>query len=343
MNIREKIFGLGPKSAEVLLTTIGNGNMEIAVMNYGATLVSVKTPDRAGNLGEITLGFNNLEGYLGKHPYFGVTVGRFANRIAGAKFALEGKIYTLAANNGENHLHGGLRGFDKAMYRHEISETNESLGVRYFYTSPDEEEGYPGNLQVSVTYRLTKSNELVIEYEAETDKPTPVNLTNHTYWNLKAPGKSDIRGHLMTIFADRYLPVDEKLIPTGKLSEVSGTSLDFRTAKAIGRDLDATGGFDHCFIINTAKQDLKPAAIVREPDTGRTLSIFATQPGIQFYSGNFLDGLRGRDNGVFVKHGGFCLETEAFPDAVNQPNFPSAILMPGKYYRETAVHKFGVE
>lgn len=343
MTIQETNFGLGPDKKEVIRTSIGNGKMEIDVMNYGAALVSVRTPDKNGTPGEITLGFDTLEGYLGKHPYFGVTVGRFANRIAGAAFSLGGKTYALAANDGDNHLHGGIRGFDKVMFRQEISETNESLGVRYFYVSPDGEEGYPGNLQVSVTYRLTKSNEVVMEYEAETDKPTPVNLTNHTYWNLKAPGKSDIRGHQVTIFADHYVPVNEKLIPTGKLAGVSGTPLDFRTAKPIGRDLEAVGGFDHCFIINSANQDLKPAARVYEPETGRTLSIYATQPGIQFYTGNFLDGLRGRDNGVFVKHGGFCLETEALPDAVNQPEFPLAILFPGKYYRETAVYKFGAE
>lgn len=342
MKLEEKPFGRGPDGKDVTLSVIDNGTMRISVMNYGATLTSVMTPDRGGRLGEITLGFDDLSGYLGKHPYFGVTVGRFANRIAKAAFTLEGKTYRLNANDNGNHLHGGLKGFDKVMYRGEATETNDSLGVRFFYTSPDGEEGYPGTLSLSVTFRLTTTNELVIEYEAQTDKPTPVNLTNHAYWNLRAPGKSGILEHLLTLYADAYLPVDAELIPEGNEAPVADTPLDFRSPKVIGKDIEKAGGYDHCFVIRKTKQDLKPAAKVVEPSSGRTMAVMATQPGIQFYSGNFLDGLKGR-GGVYEMHGGFCLETEAYPDAVNQPSFPGTILTPGKVYTETAIYKFGVE
>ncbi|TFG63627.1 MAG: galactose mutarotase, partial [Spirochaetales bacterium] len=328
MTINEKVFGKDAAGREIFLHTVSNGIMEISVMNYGATLVSVRTLDRNGDTGEITLGLDSLNDYMGDHPFLGSSVGRFANRIARGSFTLDGKTHTLAKNNGPNHLHGGMVGYNKVTWKHEEAETNDSLGLRYTYLSPDGEEGYPGNLAVSILFRLTKTNELIIEYEAETDKPTPVNLTNHAYWNLKGPGKSDIYDHFLTLYADSYLPVDDNLIPTGKIAPVAGTPLDFRMEKAIGRDISAAGGYDHCFVIRGRDSDLKTAAKVFEPDTGRTMTVQATQPGIQFYSGNFLNGLAGRNSGVYKKHGGFCLETEAFPDAVNQPSFPSAILMP---------------
>lgn len=315
----------------------------IEIVDYGAILVSLRTPDRSGKVEEITLGFDSLEGYLGRHPYFGATVGRFANRIAGGRFELEGKSYQLVRNNGPNHLHGGTVGFDKRMWEALPFARGSRAGVRFTYVSPDGEESYPGTVTVNVTYSLTEDDSLELRYEATTDRATPINITNHTYFNLKGDGKGTIEDHLLTLFADSFLPVDDNLIPTGELRPVGGTPFDFRTEKTIGRDLAAAGGYDHCFVVSTRDdgkaerpngKPLRPVAQVYQPDTGRGLRLSATQPGVQLYTSNMLSPTRGRSGAAYGKHSAFCLETEAFPDAVNHPDFPSSVLKPGEKYDE---------
>ena len=345
-------FGTTPDGEAVELFTLTNPQgIEIKAISYGGTIISLKTPDRAGNLGDIVLGFDDLQAYVDGSPYFGSLIGRYGNRIGGAGFMLEGEAYALAANDGENHLHGGLKGFDKVVWAGEGFEGDQGVGVIFRYTSPDGEEGYPGTLEMEVTYTLTSSNELVVDYRATTDKATPVNLTQHSYFNLKDAGASDILGHELMIAADGFTPVDATLIPTGEIAPVEGTPFDFTTSHTIGERIgdDHTqmvfgGGYDHNWVLNgTAAEGMTLAARVHEPTTGRTLEILTTEPAIQFYSGNFLDGtLTGKGGVVYQHRTGFCLETQHYPDSPNQPGFPSTILRPGEEYSTRTLFRFGV-
>jgi aldose 1-epimerase len=341
MDIRRQSYGATAEGEEVELFILENSNgLGARLITYGCILTSVRMPDRSGKIEEITLGFDTLEGYLGRHPYFGALVGRFANRIAGGRFELEGKRYELARNEKDRtHIHGGHRGFDKRLWKAE--EIPGKAGVRFSYTSPDGEEGYPGNLMVTATYTLSENNELAFDYRAQTDKATPVNLTNHAYWNLGAAGSGPIYDHLLRLSCSRYLPVDGQLIPTGEVLPVEGTALDFTTEKRVGRDMgQLPGGYDHCFVADREGAGALPVARLFDPASGRGMEISTTKPAVQLYTGNFLDGLRGAGGKLFQKHGALCLETEYYPDAVNHPEFPSAILYPGELYHHTTVHRF---
>jgi len=339
MEILRQAFGLLPDGQSVDLFVLTNSNgMRAQIMNYGATLV----PDRNGNFADITLGCDSIEDYMAASPYFGATVGRYANRIAKGKFTLDGVDYTLATNNGENHLHGGVKGFDKVLWVSEPFKQDDHVGVKFAYFSKDGEEGYPGNLACTVTYRMTEDNELHIVYEAETDKATPVNLTHHSYFNLAGQGEGDILSHELMLAADKYTPVDAGLIPTGEIRDVAGTPMDFTMPHAIGERIDQVeGGYDHNFVLRSGGGAMALAARVYEPKTGRVMEIHTTEPGIQFYSGNFLDGtITGKAGKVYEKHYGFCLEPQHFPDSPNQPNFPSTILQPGAKYFSRTTFKF---
>jgi aldose 1-epimerase len=349
--VRRAPFGAMPDGHAVELFTLTNANgVEVRAMTYGAIIVSIKTPDRAGQVGDITLGFDSLSGYLAESPYFGAVVGRYGNRIAKGRFPLNGAIYHLATNNGPNHLHGGVKGFDKVVWTGEPFRSDSGVGVTFSYTSPDGEEGYPGTLRARVSYTLTDGDELVVSYEAATDKATPVNLTQHTYFNLTGDASRDILDHELEIDADSMTPVDSTLIPTGVVAPVEGTPFDFRTPTAIGariaqddQQLKFGGGYDHNFVLRRTGSGLTPAAHVLEPTSGRTLEILTTEPGIQFYSGNFLDGtITGKGGRVYGHRFGLCLETQHYPDSPNHPNFPSTILRPGVEYRSTTVFRFGV-
>jgi aldose 1-epimerase len=342
MSIVKSPFGKTADNAEVSQYTCTNANgLVLKLMDYGAIITALETPDRNGKLQNITLGFPTLEGYLQRHPYFGATVGRYCNRIAKGKFTLDGKEYTLATNDKENHLHGGKVGFDKVMWQAEEVKTADAVGVRFHRSSPDGEEGYPGNLDVSVTYTLNNANELVIEFTATADKATPVNLTNHAYWNLSG-GTGTILEHEMTIQADKYLPVDAGLIPTGELADVAGTPFDFLKPTAIGARIQQIKsdpvGYDHCYSLKSQDGSLALAARVRDPKSGRVMEVLTTQPGLQFYSGNFLDGQPA--NGSYPQYSGLCLETQHYPDSPNQPKFPTAILKPGETFHQKTVHRF---
>ncbi|KPL23794.1 MAG: aldose epimerase [Phycisphaerae bacterium SM1_79] len=347
MSAAKDDFGKTPDGKEVYLYTLTNTKgVQAKITNYGAILVSLDVPDRNGHLADVTLGFDTLDGYLGTHPYFGATVGRYANRIGGAQFTLGGTEYKLAANNGENHLHGGLKGFDKVVWKHEeIASDGDEAYVKLSYVSEDGEEGYPGNLACSVTYTLTQDNELKINYEAETDKLTVVNLTNHSYFNLAGQGTGDILDHVLMINADQYTPVDEGLIPTGEQRTVADSPMDFTSPRSIGsRIAQVPGGYDHNYVLRSGGGTLAPAASVYEPTSGRVMEILTTEPGIQFYTGNFLDGtVTGKDGKVYQKHYGFCLETQHFPDSPNKPDFPSVVLQPGQKYTTASVYKFNTK
>ena len=316
--------------------------MEASVSNYGATLLSLSTPDRAGASGNVTLGFDSLAGYQQKNnPYFGALVGRYANRIANARFSIDGKQYTLEPNDHGNTLHGGLKGFDKVIWT--VDQVNDS-SVAFSYNSVDGQEGFPGNLTAKVVYTLTSGNALRIEYTAMSDKKTPVNLTNHAYFNLSAGKDSTILGEELTLHASKYTPVNDSLIPTGKIDPVKGTPMDFLQPKKIGRDLaKVKGGYDHNYVIDRKDSSLAAAATVYDPGSGRVMEIFTTQPGIQFYTGNFLDGsLTGQNGKPFVQHGALALETQHFPDSPNQPAFPTSILEPGQTYHQVTEYRFSV-
>lgn len=334
-------FGRLPDGTAVDLYTLTNASGLVAkVTTYGTIITELHVPDRAGKTGDIVLGFDNLAQYLKGHPYFGASIGRVANRIAKGRFTLDGKTYTLATNNGPNHLHGGLKGFDKKVWK---AEPQAGAAVKFSYTSADGEEGYPGKVDVTVLMTLTDANELVLDYTAMTDKATPVNLTNHSYFNLA--GSGDILGHELMLTADRFTPSDAALIPTGEIRAVKGTPVDFTTARTIGAEIGRLTaeerGYDHNFVLNSGGGKLALAARAREPRTGRVMEVLTTEPGIQLYTGNFLDGsLTGKRGVVYARHTAFCLETQHFPDAVNQPKFPSIILRPGQTYRQTTVHKF---
>jgi aldose 1-epimerase len=343
-SVQKTDFGKLTDGTPIDLYTLTNSKGLIAkVTNYGTIITELHVPDRNGQLGDIVLGFDNLDQYVGPHPHFGATIGRVANRIARGKFTLHGQTYTLAINNGPNHLHGGLAGFDKKVWR---AEPGEGASVKFSYTSPDGEEGYPGAVEVSVVMTLTDANELSIDYTATTDQNTPVNLSNHSYFNLL--GEGDVLGHEIMLSADYYTPVDDTMIPTGQLAPVKGTPFDFTSPKPIGsRFAQLQGspvGYDHNYVINRAGKGLALAARVWEPATGRCMEVRTTQPGVQFYTGNFLDGaITGKRGVVYRRHTGFCLETQHYPDSVNHPAFPSTILHPGHAYRQTTVHTFSTK
>lgn len=347
--IQRAPFGTLPGGEAVEIFTLTNANgIELKAIGYGGIITSLKVPDRDGKLDDIVLGFDRLDDYVKDHPFFGAIIGRYGNRIARGQFTLDGQTYKLATNNGPNHLHGGNKGFDKVPWKVEPAGKN---ALSFSRVSPDGEEGYPGTLRVQVTYTLTDKNELQVDYLATTDKATPVNLTQHSYFNLAGQASGNILGHQLMLNADRYTPVDETLIPTGKLAPVAGTPFDFTKPTAIGARINNSdpqlkhgGGYDHNWVLNRKGAGLQLAARVVEPKTGRTLEVATTEPGIQFYSGNFLDGtLTGKGGAVYKHRTGFCLETQHFPDSPNQPSFPSTILKPGAEYRSRTVFTFGVQ
>ena len=344
MDVSKAPFGTLPDGTAVEIYTLSNVHgIKARLMTYGAILVSLDLPDKTGAFADCVLGYDSLDGYLKTTPYFGAIVGRYGNRIAKGRFVLDGVEYKLATNNGENHLHGGNRGFDKVVWTAEPFIDSDAAGVSFTYLSKDGEEGYPGNLKAKVTYELTSADELRIDYEVTTDKATPANLTHHSYFNFAA-GTRDILGHDLTLAASRFTPVDAGLIPTGELRAVAGSPMDFMTPAAIGsRIAQVEGGYDHNYVLDSGGGSLALAARVVEPDSGRVMEIFTTEPGIQFYSGNFLDGtIAGKGGRVYGKHWGFCLETQHFPDSPNKPAFPSTILRPGSVYTSRTVHKFSV-
>jgi aldose 1-epimerase len=341
-------FGKTPDGTPVELYTLKNGRLTVKVMTYGAIITEIDAPDRTGKEGDIVLGFDTLEGYLGTHPYFGATVGRVANRVAGARFNLGGVDYQLAANDGSHSLHGGKRGFDKVVWTAEPTSQDGGASVKLAYRSRDGEEGYPGNLSVSVTFRVTDKDELRIQYAATTDKATPINLSNHSYFNLAGRTTEPILGHEVMLAADRYTPVDDKLIPTGETAPVAGTPLDFTKPTEIGARIHELKGkpvgYDHNFVLNSGGRSLALAARVSEPTGGRLLEMFTTEPGVQFYTGNFLDGtIKGKDGISYRQYHGFCLEAQHYPDSVHHPGFPSTILEPGQTYSQTTIYKFSVK
>jgi aldose 1-epimerase len=354
-SITQAPFGSIDGQAVELFTLTNARGIQIKLTNYGAIITDLRTPDRSGHLDDIVLGYDSLAGYVRNSPYFGAIVGRYGNRIARGQFGLDGITYHLAINNGPNALHGGLRGFDKRVWTATPFQRQDSIGVVLEYTSPDGEEGYPGTLIARVTYTLTADDKLIVDYHATTDKATPVNLTQHTYWNLVGDAKRDILAHRLTLNAGSITPVDSTLIPTGEITPVAGTPFDFRTATPIGARVEDRAnlqirygnGYDHNFVLNragVAPGEPAVAAYVEEPSSGRTLEITTTEPGVQFYSGNFLDGsITGKQGRVYAFRYGLALETQHYPDSPNHPNFPSTILRPGHEYQTRTIYKFGVE
>lgn len=346
MGIAVSPYGTTADGVAVKQYTLTNQHgLKAVLIDYGATLVTLDTPDRDGKMANITLACPSLESYEANSPYFGAIAGRCANRIAKGKFTLDGTEYTLAVNNGPNHLHGGVQGFDKVVWRSEGYTTDNGVGVKFTYVSADMEEGYPGTLTTVVRYALNNDNELSFDYEATTDKPTVCNLTQHSYWNLGGHGAGTILDHVLTLNAAQYTPGDDTFIPTGEIAPVAGTPLDFTEAVAIGARIDQVpGGYDHNFVLNDTSRELHLAARVSDPKSGRVMEIHTTEPGIQFYSGNFLDGsFEGLDGVIYPKHSGFCLETQHYPDSINKPEWPSVVLRPGETYRHHTVHKFSTE
>jgi aldose 1-epimerase len=350
--ITKAAFGETKDGQAVDLYTLTNAKGLVAkIMTYGGTVVELKVPGRGGKLGDIVLGFDNLSDYEEKSPYFGCIIGRYGNRIGKAKFSIDGKEYILEANDGEQHLHGGLKGFDKVVWNAESVTVDNGVGLKLHYLSKDMEGGYPGNLDVTVTYTLTNDNELKIDYSATTDKPTICNLTNHCYFNLAGQGNGDILGHELMFNSDYFTPVDKNLITTGELVPVKGTPFDFTVLTAIGKGVDANdeqikfgGGYDHNWVLKKQSDEMSLAAKVYEPTTGRVMEIYTNEPGLQFYSGNFLDGsLTGKEGKVYKHRYAFCLETQHYPDSPNKPEFPSVVLRPGQKYHTTTIHKFSVQ
>ncbi len=336
----------GTDSVHQYILTNSNG-MQVKLLNYGATVTNIIVADKEGRMGDVVLGFDSLSGYLQTdNPYFGSVVGRYANRIAHAKFTLDGRTFQLAANNNGNHLHGGMKGFDKVIWKVRSHETGEkSVTIAMEYKSKDREEGYPGNVTVTTSYSLTDDNELIIYYIATTDKATPINLTSHCYFNLSAAKDPTILDHVLMIKADRYTEVNDKLIPTGKLPEVKGTPMDFNSPKRVGDDIaNVSGGFDHNWVLSKMKDSLQMIASLYHPASGCCMEVFTTLPGIQFYSGNFLDKtLTGKQGRKYAQHAGLCLETQYFPDSPNQPTFPATILKPGEVYMQTTIYKYSIK
>ena len=350
--VRKEAFGKTGDGRPVALYTLTNSKgMEVRAMTYGGIIVSIRVPDKNGKIGDVVLGHDNVDGYLVNPPYFGAIVGRYANRIAGGTFTLDGVKYTLPKNDGPNTLHGGLVGFNKVVWEAKEFKNSKGVGVAFSYLSKDGEEGFPGNLKVKVTYTLTDENQLMVDYEASTDKATPINLSQHTYFNLAGEGSGDILGHHLMLNADRFTPVDKTLIPTGELAPVQGTPMDFTKPTAIGarindnyEQLVVGKGYDHNWVINRTGDGLVLAARVHEPTTGRILEVFTTQPGVQFYSGNFLDGsIVGKQGHPYKLRNGLCLETQHYPDSPNHPDFPSTILRPGTTFHSQTVFKFSTE
>ncbi len=346
----KRAFGKTGDGKQVDLYVLSNKNgVEVDITNFGAAVVSLKVPDRHGKTDDVVLGYDDLDGYLHDKSYFGATVGRYANRIAHGKFTLNETTYTLAKNDGENHLHGGVRGFNKVVWEAKDVSIAGAAALQLNYLSKDGEEGYPGNLSVQVTYTLTNNNELKIDYSATTDKDTVVNLTHHSYFNLAGQGKGDILQHQLLLHASRFTPVDATLIPTGEIRSVKGTPLDFASATAIGsrigqddEQLKLGHGYDHNFVLDGGTEGAPVlAAQVYEPSSGRVMEVWTTQPGVQFYSGNFLDDtIRGNSGSTYRRGAAFCLETQHFPDSPNKPNFPSTILKPGSQFKSSTTYKF---
>jgi aldose 1-epimerase len=334
----------GQAVEQFTLTSTGGATVEL--INYGATIVRMLVPDAAGKIGDVALGFDNLAGYQSTdNPYFGASVGRVANRIASGTYSVDGKQYHCAKNNGPNSLHGGLVGYDKRVWAAAQVPATDGQAARFSLTDPDGTEGFPGTVNAAITYTLTNNNTLRIEYTATTDKTTPINLTNHCYWNLKDAGATRINEHIVKLYADHYTPVNAELIPTGEIASVKGTPIDFTSAKPIGKDLQAMGGtpagYDHNLVLNSTNGSLAKAAQIYDPATGRTLEIWTTERGMQFYTSNFLAGaFKGKTGIAYQQYAAFCFETQSFPDAVNQPNFPSCLLRPGQTYHQITEHRF---
>jgi aldose 1-epimerase len=341
-------FGKLPDGTEIESYTLYNSRGASAkVITYGATLTELYVPDRHGKMGDVVLGFDDLPGYLGQHPYFGGTIGRYANRIAKGKFTLDAKEYQLAINNGPNSLHGGQIGFNRRVWKAEELKDRDGAAVRFSYLSKDGEENYPGNLKVSVTYTLTNTNELKLQYAAETDKDTVLNLTNHSYFNLSGTDTGTILKYILYINADKYTPVDSTLIPTGKIESVVGTPLDFLKPTEIGAriaELKEIGGYDHNYVLNGKTGTLREAAKVIDPQSGREMEVLTTQPGVQFYSAIGLNGsIKGKGGVAYEKYGAICLETQHFPDSPNRPNFPSTVLKAGAHFHSETIYKFSAK
>ncbi len=352
IRMNKEPFGKTAEGKQVDLYTFANAKgMKVRIMTFGGIIVSIEVPDKEGKIADVSLGFDSLDGYLQKHPYFGALVGRYGNRIAKGKFTLDGKEYTLAVNNDVNALHGGLVGFDKKVWDAKEIDVEGTPALELTYVSQDGEEGYPGNLQCKIVYSLSQDNELSIEYFAETDKATPLNLTNHAYFNLAGQGNGTILDHVMMLNADKFTPVDKTLIPTGELRPVAGTPMDFTTPARIGDRIDATdeqiqfgGGYDHNWVLNNQSGKLELGGRVVEPTSGRVMEFFTTQPGVQFYTGNFLDGsVIGKGGNAYQRRFGFCLETQHYPDSPNHPEFPTCILKPGEQYHQKTVYKFSTQ
>jgi aldose 1-epimerase len=354
-SLQKQLYGKTPEGQPVEEYTLTNSNsMEVRIITYGGIITCIRVPDREGNTASVVLGCASLEDYLEKSPYFGCITGRFANRVNKATFNLNGTEYDLATNDGPHSLHGGTKGFDKKIWQAKEIKTDGEVGLELSYTSPDGEEGYPGNLVTTVTYRLDNNNALHIEYKATTDKPTIVNLTNHSYFNLAGEGTGNIFNHELTLNADHYTPVDSTAIPTGEIAKVEGTPLDFRSSKVIGERIHSGHeqmvygrGYDHNWVLNRANPKDGTtilAARLLEPNSGRVLEVFTTEPAIQFYSGNFLTGtVVGSSGKTYRQSDGLCLETQHYPDAPNQPNFPSTVLNPGEMYQTTTIFRFTVD
>ncbi|MDT8416936.1 MAG: aldose epimerase family protein [Lutibacter sp.] len=350
--IEKTAFGTTPEGESVDMYTLKNQKgMEVEVITYGGIITSLKAPNKNGLYEDVVLGYDSLAQYTRKNPYFGAIIGRYGNRIAKGKFSFDGKEYQLATNDGPNHLHGGVKGFDKVVWTAVAIKGDSTASLKLTYLSKDLEEGYPGNLKAVVTYTITNDNVLEVLYEATTDKKTIVNLTQHSYFNLSANFSKTILDHEIVINADTFIPVDATLIPTGKLTDVTNTPFDFRAAKSIGKDIEAKDdqlkkglGYDHCWVLNDQNEGFKLAASAYHPESGRLLEIYSDEPGIQFYTGNFLDGtLPSKTGGTYAHRTGFCLETQHYPDAPNQKDFPSTVLNPGEKYTSKTSFKFSVK
>lgn len=344
MNIQIEEFGKIDKQAIERYTLSNDAGISASIITYGGRITELHVPDAQGQRGNIVLGFDNLKQYLGNNPYFGALIGRFGNRINHGTFEIDGRQYKIVTNEGNKTLHGGKTGYDRRVWKATPMQGADHVGLQLDYLSPDGEEGFPGNLTVRVVYSMNERNELRIDYTAVTDQPTPINLTNHSYFNLRGAGSGDVLDHRLQLNASHYTPVDDTLIPTGEIAPVADTPMDFREAHAIGsRIAQIKGGYDHNYVLDDPKAGtLRKAALVTEPTTGRTMEVHTTQPGLQFYTGNFLNGSITGLGGKYPMHGAFCLETQHFPDSVHHSNFPSVILRPGEQYQQTTVYAFDV-